>query len=517
MSASLAAASNWHALSRATRWRRLAIISLAAAALAVYFFCPKFVLWRGIMIPDLPGIGVPPGAQTAEVRRAHSSLLQLNDPFAVVSDPIGRPIAWRLLFPLIWHYLPLPPWLFLAMPFVGCCLALWMIADLTAWHTGSQAAGFWTAIAMAACPWFFVSTGWLAYFDSWLIVGLLLVSFGRNRIPFTIACLLTPWIDERLLLGLPLCLLVRAVDQTAPGWPGKKWLVDAAIAIVSALVYLGLRWLLAQRGTGETDAYVADHFSWARLAGYSPLRCWEGLWMSLRAGWVFVGVLFWFLWRSHRRPLAGALLATLLVTLGVGMIIASDIHRTFEVVIPLALSGVFVSPQCAPRVFRFGLPAAAIANLLLPGAHVFTTDREPILYLYAEIERWSNPPAEVDPRTFVNLAAAYANQQKLAEAETCLDAAIALDSAYCPARVQRIIFYLNSGRVQQAEADAAEGLRRCPREPELYFLRGVMRLRSNDAVAGAADLQRSLSLAPPDWPRRQEALKMLEQGKSLQE
>ena len=47
---------------------------------------------------------------------------------------------------------------------------------------------------------------------------LLAVAFAPGRVPVLAACLLTPWIDERFVLGLPLALLVaataaRAIDE----------------------------------------------------------------------------------------------------------------------------------------------------------------------------------------------------------------------------------------------------------------------------------------------------------------
>ena len=59
----------------------------------------------------------------------------------------------------------------------------------------------------------FVSTGWLAYFDSWYVLGLLVATFSGSRSsprPQPACC--APWIDERFVLALPLVVLIRGVS-----------------------------------------------------------------------------------------------------------------------------------------------------------------------------------------------------------------------------------------------------------------------------------------------------------------
>ncbi|HVX62127.1 MAG TPA: tetratricopeptide repeat protein [Pirellulales bacterium] len=510
-----ASAPTWFDFREASGTRRLvqlALSSLVAAAIILFFYCPKFVLWRGIYLPHLTGIGVPPAAQTAEVRRAHSSLAQLDDPFAAVTDPIGRPIAWRLLFPFVWHFLNLPRAMYLLMPLVGCLLTLGLIAALIVRRTGDWRWAFLTAIVLGASPWFFVSTGWLAYFDSWMIAGLLAASFFRSRVLFAACCLLVPWIDERFLLGLPLCLLIRSFDDgPSDRRPAKDWAIDAAIAVGSTAAYVGLRLLWAQRGTGETSVYVAEHLNWSRLAGYSPWRCVEGIWIAIRAGWFFAVIFFWLLWRAGRRFLVGMLTLALVAILTVGLVVASDIHRTLCVMVPLPLAGILLCARHQAGLLRFALPWAAAATLLLPAAHVFTTEREPILYFYAEWERWAHPPPDVDPQTYVGLGVTYAEQQKPVEAEACFEAALALDPTYCPAHVQRATLHLNAGDSRKAARVLEEAIRQCPDSPDVHFLLGIFRLRANDQAGGAAELKAALTLSRDGWPRRQETLEILGQ------
>jgi hypothetical protein len=82
-----------HAATRAVKNQRLLSslwIALAAGALVLLFFTPRYVLWRGLYIE--------PAQVTAEVRRAAFTLLQLRNPFVKIDDPGNNVLNWRLLF-----------------------------------------------------------------------------------------------------------------------------------------------------------------------------------------------------------------------------------------------------------------------------------------------------------------------------------------------------------------------------------------------------------------------------------
>src|SRR3954462_9064190 len=116
------------ALSAAARERMRYLIltgalGLAAFALSIFFFCPHFAIWRGLSITE--------AHFNPEVNRAVDALKQLEHPFAkirirdpkattqpadtddaITIDKSNRVIQWRLLFPIIAHYLYFPHWLF---------------------------------------------------------------------------------------------------------------------------------------------------------------------------------------------------------------------------------------------------------------------------------------------------------------------------------------------------------------------------------------------------------------------
>ena len=116
--------------------------------------------------------------------RGKATLAQVEDPWAPIHAPTHRVLAWRFLLPMAWHCLHLTPHLLLAVPHLGCLLDLWLVA----WLTHVRLGNWWqTALAtqlFALLPWFFVSVGWLGYFDSLLVSGLLVAAFVRCAGPW---------------------------------------------------------------------------------------------------------------------------------------------------------------------------------------------------------------------------------------------------------------------------------------------------------------------------------------------
>ena len=210
------------------RWRPAAgslIVAVVAALLLLAVFTPRFVYWRGLALLER--------AFAPEFGRAGVSFAQIQNPWQSIPGMTYCVMSWRLLFPMTWHYLHLPRPMFLAMPFVGCGLVLWLIARLTYARLQNWAASCWVTLLMGTLPWFFVSTGWLAYFDSWLVLGILAIAFLPGRWPLVLACLLTPWIDERFVFALPTALFIRclALDYFA----ARRWpIVGRDVAVVAS-------------------------------------------------------------------------------------------------------------------------------------------------------------------------------------------------------------------------------------------------------------------------------------------
>jgi len=56
-------------------------------------FSPRFVIWRGLHIPE--------AWFNPEVNRAVNALEQLQDPLGPIDNPSNQVIRWRLFFPLL--------------------------------------------------------------------------------------------------------------------------------------------------------------------------------------------------------------------------------------------------------------------------------------------------------------------------------------------------------------------------------------------------------------------------------
>ena len=213
-------------------------VSVAGVAIVtICFFFPRFWLWPLTGLPLSELVAIQP-----EVHRAFHVLRQLQDPWQRIDDPVNRVIEWRLLWPVVGHALGLPRGLFLALPHLGIVLALAAVARLT-WRATHDALPVVCATLLgASSSWFFVSSGWLAYFDSWLVLALLLASFGRSRWTLFAAALLAPWIDERFILTLPLCLAGRALTAERENPPERRELWRDALVLLGGIApYVAVR------------------------------------------------------------------------------------------------------------------------------------------------------------------------------------------------------------------------------------------------------------------------------------
>src|SRR5579884_1874127 len=154
---------------------RIGGAALLAALVSLFLFSPRFFFWREMEIPLLPAM--PP-----EVARAKFAVMQLKHPFMRMDNHISLVLQWRLFFPLLGYALSLPPLVYLALPPLGCWLVLVYIMAVLRRHEIGWPDCLAVAILTATCSWFFVSTGWLAYFDSWWVLGLLVFVFSRPRL-----------------------------------------------------------------------------------------------------------------------------------------------------------------------------------------------------------------------------------------------------------------------------------------------------------------------------------------------
>jgi len=476
-------------------------VAVITAAVTLVFFSPRFANWQGVGYPEVPAM--------AEFGRARYAVVQLEHLRAPIDSPYHKVIAWRLLLPVIWHFLRLPAWLYLAMPAAGCLLALWLVAWLSYGRYGDWVETWLTTAVFAALPWFFVSTGWLAYFDSWLVIGLLLAAFIPSRILLGLTCFLTPWIDERFVLAIPVAFSARMVCLRRiedRDWHGLR--LDLAVIFLASLPYPAIRAAAWLSGDPDSTAYVQRHLDEAH--GVPPVQYLLGLWSGYRAGWLLIlaAVLLW--WRRVGW-VWGAIFAMVMIATAIGgLFIAADMTRTLMMLSPVLLLGAWLWKLWRPETLRWVLAAILAANLLLPANHVMWGLTFPIRGLPAEIDRWNNPPQPLAVARLIRLGNSLLERREFAQARDAFTAVIRLDESAWGARLRRALASAALRDIDGANADVDAVLRIQPTNPDALFIRAALRHERGDVSGAAEDLQQALLCAPQDWPLGAKARESLE-------
>jgi len=478
------------------------IIALVTVLLLLTIFTPRFVMWRGLF---LPGCRWSP-----EFARAMVTLAQVRDPWMTIDDPGYVALSWRLLFPFAWHYLHLPRATYLAMPFVGCLLTLWLVAWLTHKRIGRWPATLLATLLFGALPWFFASTGWLTYFDSWLVLGLLTASFVNDRRSLVAACLLTPWIDERFVLALPLCLLVRGLALGNVETRNFRPLgVDALLIGVTTTPYLLLRAIAWLTSDPASAAYVALHWKHAWEISWYWLS--RGLWSGFRAGWIIVLATVVL---SVRRAgwQWGVLLAVAVSCFALGgLYIAADMSRTMTMLCPVFLLGIWLCAEMPSRFAWLALAIVLVANLLLPAAHAMWGSQVTIHSLPAEVARWHNPPAFIAAADLSQQAQQLMEQRSFGRARKKLDAAIELEPDYPAPYVRRALLKIQDRDFAAAVPDIEQAKRLLPDDPTPFYVEGVMYQAEGKLELAKDHFKQALDIAPRDWAQRAEVERTIEQ------
>ncbi|WP_414661948.1 tetratricopeptide repeat protein [Horticoccus sp. 23ND18S-11] len=491
---------NW--FERSPGWRVVAVSAVGAALITLCFFAPRFWLWPAAGLPLTEFISIEP-----EFHRAFHALRQLNDPWMPIDDATNRVIEWRLFWPVLAHTLGLSKGVYLALPHLGCVVALLAVAAIV-WRATLQALPTAGATLLAATSsWFFVSTGWLAYFDSWLVLALVLASFAQSRWLLFGAALIAPWIDERFIVALPLCIAVRSAgteratprDRTAFAWDGAA--LAAGIAPYIA-VRLGVEWTAAR---GTSRAYWTDR----PLVPAPWLPMLWGAWNGLRLGWVAVAFACVAAFRLGRHRLA---VATALAALIVNLCIADDISRSASMAVPVMIAGVLLAWRHRPAQSRRLLPALCAANLVLPAQHVIATwaaptthQSMPILALDAERERARNPPEFASPSAYNRRSIDHFQNKSVERALVAADIALAFDPDFAKAIANHGILLYMSGRKPEGTLELDRALQRAPQLYDARLQRAAFRQQAGDLRGALEDVRQALQDMPADWPRRPEA------------
>lgn len=434
---------------------------LAASATVVFVlvllrFTPQFALWRGL--------DAHAGWFTPELNRAAQTLRQIADPWTAVENDVNAVINWRLLFPLAAHYLHLPTPLFLALPAIGCLLTLVLLAHVFARELARPGLAVAATALMATTSWFFTSTGWLAYFDSWYVGGLVLAAFVDARWVLALTCLLAPWVDERFVLGLPLALVIRAVRRDARGAGGWQAAWRDVLACAAALAPLvAVRGGALLRGSdGGSIAYVRRYLLAGEHFPDDATTFLTGSWHGLRAAWLPVAAFAVLVASSPPRARALVAVATLLATVVLALFTAADVSRSMSILLPAAVMGVVLVARRTPGLAAGLLAGLLAVNLAAPAAHVTTYFTQPIDHVFAALEQAAHPPDFLDPRALNRAGAAHFAQGNLQDAFYAFDSAVILDPRFAEARHNRGRAAQELGDLRLAREDFSTALALMP-------------------------------------------------------
>ena len=227
--------------------------------------------------------------------------------------------------------------------------------------------------------------------------------FHGRTIAAAAACLLSPWVDERFVLALPLVVLVRGIGAgTLEGGISKRFRSEGMLFFALMAPYCSLRLIaLATAQDQGSAAHLRGHLATVHHAG----EVIDGLWSGLRAFWVFVMAAPVLLVSRGRLVQAGLLVLLVAATAAASVSIATDLSRATSTVVPAAVLGIILSLRTGSRLAWWPLAAALAFNLLAPARHVVEGWREaiPILPLHVGARPHQTPatargPAAPHPR-----------------------------------------------------------------------------------------------------------------------
>lgn len=479
----------------------LALSALLISLIVVYFYSPRFVTWQGLHIP--------PSLFNPEVNRGNDALKQLANPFDTSFRPSNGIIRWRLLFPLISHALHFSDKLYLSLPYVGALLVFAFMAHVAFQETKDRLAAFLIALLSGTTSWFFVSSGWLGYFDSWYIFALLLVAFSPSRRLLLAACLLGPWVDERFIFALPVVLFVRRFyfhKETSYDW--SKWKCEARLVIVAIIPYILIRLAIIKMGGDQSES--VKQFGLALNTPHFFPYLLLGIWNSFRGLWFFVGLLFWITYRYYYR-IASIILGLLMVAIfSFSIYVAGDVSRSLSMFLPVPLLGIFYGYRHRPEWMRSAIPIIVAFNLVAPASHVMTAFTVPIFNLRYELSRFQDPPPEVNPLAYITQAEILIREKKFDDALKLLNYATQLKFDSARAHYNTGYIKYTKGQYDDALTDFTFSIRYDSRHADTYYYRGLCYLQLKNPASAASEFTYALRVAPTDWPLRLETTNRLQ-------
>jgi hypothetical protein len=399
----------------------------------------------------------------------------------------------------------LPHRLFLSIPWIGCFLVLGLVAWVVWRETRSLLLAAVGTALMATLSWFFVSTGWLAYFDSWYVLAMLLVALADSPALLLSTALVSPWIDERFIVSLPLCLLVRRQLRASRG-------AEAGPSVWKICALGVLPYLLARLVALLISTDPVPNSYYRLVSGYphDPFRRLEALWQGLRAAWVFVVFFLWHSGRSRGARERAFLLAVVAGSAAASLWISFDMSRTISILAPAVLGGVILALRDRPGSAGYAMVAVLLANLVLPASQVTTRWVEPIYTFPTQYSFSQRPPFPyLTPDYFSRRATERWGNNDPRGALSDLNLAMQLGPKEAGLYYKRALASWKLGDAAGASADLEASLELEPRFANAYYARAAIRQQQGDEKGAIADGERALQCSPPAWPRAEKIRRFL--------
>lgn len=470
---------------------RSGLLALGCLAVLFVFFSPPFAAWRAWA--RAPEIGFLP-----ETRRGVAVLEQAKALGAPVVDPLHSAIQWRLLFPAVARGLGLPAWALFGFAHVGALLALWFLIEHAKARGATWGEAAFVALLAGAGAWFFAATGWLGYYDSWVVLGLLAVAFAARREWGWLACLAVPWIDERFVLAVPLALLCRQLDgddARRENWK-SEWGMPLALCAAFAVVRL------AVLPGSAANATVSGYLAWLDFSKTPWTQFVWGVWEGWRMGWVLIAVAVWAVAQRRGTTTALALGAVSAAVLLVGLLTAQDFGRSMMLLAPLVGLGAGAWGGVTWPGKRSALVGLAGAALVLPAHQVMSDAAMPVMTLNHELGARREPPPRLSPAAYELSGVVEMERGNPQKAEIALTIAIKLDERPTSACKHRGLLYASAQRWSEARQDFRTWAENDERDPDAWLLVAQAEAALGNTAEARVELQRALGLASKEWVAR---------------
>lgn len=219
--------------------------------------------------------------------------------------------------------------------------------------------------------------GWLGIFDSWWVLGLLVLALDPSYKMIAVASFLTPWVDERFLIGIPIAFLTRWLVTRITLGQAKKYMASIALSLIPYFAwrlysYLGLP-------SDASSRFISvDFLQWVSMGPH-------GWWMAYRLSWAFLVASVVLPNASKIKPVY--ILAVFIPVAFFALATAADVSRSAMVAAPLLFSGALLSFRAHPVLTQRALPLIAIANFIVPFVHVVHQKMQAVYPLPWEIIR----------------------------------------------------------------------------------------------------------------------------------